>query len=365
MAFDAPEAAAAYGPDTAEEAARHELYRLADEIRTAERMYQDRLRMYDDQYRNNAGTRTSAWSGKSVAIVLLLALAGVLNVIYHNLKKKKKTSATDHTKVVRRRRLQHLSGRRLLENDDSDSEPCAKGFVSGGGNVNLTPAQQAKEPTVGSGNNRVILSKTTVQDIRRRWKREQATMRFRKVPAFSGSIHSSEQEKELAEVKPQPEDAGAGGSSSSRRRQVLAPAPKNKQKTKIKLPEPERFLPKIPSPTKSNEEAQMMICQPVNQTAEPQAAPAAGTSTSEQADQIEQRFQVALLSILAMARAGQQRKMSKEEEEATVHKDGMTHFLHVPYLPSADHSSFLLKRLAKEFLPIIKRRGYNVLLVSE
>jgi len=40
-------------------------------------------------------------------------------------------------------------------------------------------------------------------------------------------------------------------------------------------------------------------------------------------------------------------------------------FHHIPGLPNEEYAEFLLKRLAKEFIPIIQRRGYNVMAVSE
>ena len=40
-------------------------------------------------------------------------------------------------------------------------------------------------------------------------------------------------------------------------------------------------------------------------------------------------------------------------------------FHHIPGLPNEEHAEFLLKRMAKEFVPIIQRRGYRVMAVSE
>lgn len=51
--------------------------------------------------------------------------------------------------------------------------------------------------------------------------------------------------------------------------------------------------------------------------------------------------------------------------EAMVVREGLTSFLHIPFLPHSLHATHLLKRLAKEFLPIIERRGYLVFSVSE
>ena len=53
--------------------------------------------------------------------------------------------------------------------------------------------------------------------------------------------------------------------------------------------------------------------------------------------------------------------------DAVVYTDELssTRFLHVPTLAGSDHAAFLLRKLAREFMPIIHRRGYNVYTVSE
>jgi hypothetical protein len=48
-----------------------------------------------------------------------------------------------------------------------------------------------------------------------------------------------------------------------------------------------------------------------------------------------------------------------------VFDDGMTCFRHIPHLPHADSAAAILKRLAREFMPIIRQRGYDVRSVSE
>lgn len=48
-----------------------------------------------------------------------------------------------------------------------------------------------------------------------------------------------------------------------------------------------------------------------------------------------------------------------------VYNDGTTQFIHVPHLPASAVAHATLQRLAKEFLPILRKRNYNVRIVSE
>jgi len=44
---------------------------------------------------------------------------------------------------------------------------------------------------------------------------------------------------------------------------------------------------------------------------------------------------------------------------------GLTTFRHMPHLPGAEKAKALLKRIAEEFLLIIRNRGYDILSVTE
>jgi hypothetical protein len=48
-----------------------------------------------------------------------------------------------------------------------------------------------------------------------------------------------------------------------------------------------------------------------------------------------------------------------------VFDDGITCFRHIPHLPRADSAAATLKRIALEFMPIIRQRGYDIRTVSE
>jgi hypothetical protein len=48
-----------------------------------------------------------------------------------------------------------------------------------------------------------------------------------------------------------------------------------------------------------------------------------------------------------------------------VFDDGITCFRHIPHLPHADSAAATLQRIALEFMPIIRQRGYDVRTVSE
>ena len=159
-----------------------------------------------------------------------------------------------------------------------------------------------------------------------------------------------------------------------------------KKKLKIKLPEPERFAPRVVVPPP------VMLCQPVAPSPAPTSTAAATTTTVYKKDKESEvdgtdtfekgRRLHQLVNALAKSRrpapgaaasrnnnaktaSGTVTKATKAQDEATVTKNGMTRFLHVPHLPNSEHTSFLLKRLAKEFAPIIQRRNYSVLWVSE
>lgn len=48
-----------------------------------------------------------------------------------------------------------------------------------------------------------------------------------------------------------------------------------------------------------------------------------------------------------------------------VFDDGMTSFRHIPSLPDADEAAALLRQLARDFVPILRQRGHDVVTVSE
>lgn len=48
-----------------------------------------------------------------------------------------------------------------------------------------------------------------------------------------------------------------------------------------------------------------------------------------------------------------------------IYESGVTRYYHVPHLPKADKTKEMLARIAKEFEPILTRRGYQVYTVSE
>jgi hypothetical protein len=57
-------------------------------------------------------------------------------------------------------------------------------------------------------------------------------------------------------------------------------------------------------------------------------------------------------------------EFSTPEAEAVFH-DGATAFCHLAHLPQVPKVAEMMKKLAKEFLPIIRQRGYNIRTISE
>jgi len=62
-----------------------------------------------------------------------------------------------------------------------------------------------------------------------------------------------------------------------------------------------------------------------------------------------------------------EKRKTYEQESLSlpVYDDGLTVFRHMPHLPQADLAAAMLQRLAQEFMPILRERGYNVRSVSE
>ena len=142
-----------------------------------------------------------------------------------------------------------------------------------------------------------------------------------------------------------------------------------KPKKVVRLPEPERFLPRVTSSSLPKDEAFVdSFCRPVAKDSDSvivvnksQNDP---SSNGVHGAVRLMRFRV-LCHALSASRIDASGNIIESSNDALVHQDGLTRHFHIPYLPNADHSAFLLKRLAREFKPIIQKRKYNVLMVAE
>jgi len=155
---------------------------------------------------------------------------------------------------------------------------------------------------------------------------------------------------------------------------------KGRKASKIKLPEPERFAPRL-APAHIPAELKEVELQ---DNTKPPAADREGTDDRQAAVAntgirtdptsdipfCQSASQIGATTSSASLGASQESSVSSNgltmaNKEAIVTRDGITTFFHIPDLASSEYATFVMQRLAREFLPIIKRRGYLVFSVSE
>ncbi|CAB9503554.1 WLM domain [Seminavis robusta] len=122
---------------------------------------------------------------------------------------------------------------------------------------------------------------------------------------------------------------------------------KTSKKNKITLPQPDKYLPKVTIDP-------ALLCKPV-------ASDTNSTSSQEGTGSAIDGQRDFALQLGIMASLNQ--KDGSDESSSDVF--AAPGFYHIPNLPNEEYAKFLLKRLAKDFLPIIRRRGFKILAVSE